>query len=263
MPNTTRLEISSDAAKALESIVSVTGRPAKEVVERVIYAASEIVKPMLLQDSARRRMDLDTLIHLASSSPMLAEFIDYVFFKGFLSLLETMAIENVLCYVPREELQGKGCSASNGASIELVAAKDEAPFSSLSLDVAFPVSNRSHAQVEVQGDIVVEVPEGLGLEESVRAARMVAGYARRTRLYRELEDYLASDGDMYYYSVDIKVEGEEPLDGGGGYVAVAVEVEAEGIPGLLLPFNLAPVLGLARYIRARLEERLGRREGRM
>ncbi|WP_338250345.1 hypothetical protein [Pyrodictium abyssi] len=118
--------------------------------------------------------------------------------------------------------------------------------------------------MEVQGGIVVEVPEGVGLEEAVRAARRVVGYARRTRLYRGLEDYLAGEGDMYYYSVDIDVESEGPLDGeSGGYVAVVLGVEAEGIPGLLLPFDLAPVLGLARYIRARLEERLGRREGRV
>ncbi|ALL01957.1 hypothetical protein Pyrde_1914 [Pyrodictium delaneyi] len=259
MAGSLRLELDGEAARALESLARATGRPAREVVERLIYAASGIVEPVPPSSLAPGQLSLSMLVRLVSSSALLAEFIDYAVFRGFLGLLETMSVENVVCYVPSKELQEKGCSATNGASIELVASGDEAPFSSLSLGVVFPADGHSHAQVEVQGDVIVEVPEGVGLEEAVKIARRVVGYARRTRLYRELEDYLASDGDMYYYSVDINVEGEEPLDRDGGYVAVAVEVEAEGLPGLLLPFDLAPVLGLARYIRVRLGEKLARR----
>ncbi|BES82742.1 hypothetical protein [Pyrodictium abyssi] len=74
---------------------------------------------------------------LVSSSALLAGFIDYAVFRGFLGLLETMSVEDVVCRVPSEELQGRGCSAANGASIEIVAVEDEAPLAASTLTWCF------------------------------------------------------------------------------------------------------------------------------
>ncbi|BES82743.1 hypothetical protein [Pyrodictium abyssi] len=46
MAGSLRPELGGEAARALESLVRATGRPAREVVEMLVYAASGIVEPV-------------------------------------------------------------------------------------------------------------------------------------------------------------------------------------------------------------------------
>jgi len=190
------------------------------------------------------------LLSLLAAGPALLRAFEYLLFRGFQRLLELMALEDVDCYSRSE---GAGCREPAGFTLALGAMRDEAP-TSLTLGVGYPADDPAVLFVEAEASITTagaeapdEEPDEAAVEAARRAARRTISYAKRTRLYRSLADYLAEAGESWW---DLSLEPGDEVD--EGIPAVSLRIEAAAPPGLLLPFNLNPLLDLSAYIARRL-----------
>ena len=196
------------------------------------------------------------LLSFIAAAPGLVKAFEYLLFRGFQRLLEHMVLESVECSPARG---GAGCSETTGFELVFGAASEEAP-TMLTLSIGYPVDDRSVILIETSasvtadtGDITLEEAD----EEATRIARKAAArtisYAKRTRRYQELEDYLAYAGESWW-SLSL-----EPGDGvEDGVPEVTLELEAAAAPGLILPFDLNPLLDLTAYLAARLQKEYNR-----
>ncbi len=192
---------------------------------------------------------------LVAGAPSLVNAFEYLLFRGFQRLLELMILEDVDCRPARE---GAGCSETTGFELVFGAASEEAP-TMLTLGVGYPVDHRSAILVEATASITADTGDALeeADEEATRIARRAAtrtiSYAKRTRRYQELEDYLAYAGESRW---SLSLEPGDSVE--DGVPEVTLELEAAAPPGLILPFNLNPLLDLTAYLADRLQKEYNR-----
>jgi hypothetical protein len=196
------------------------------------------------------------LLSFVAGAPSFLNAFEYLLFRGFQRLLELMVLEDVDCYPARE---GAGCSETTGFQLVFGAASEEAP-TMLTLGIGYPVDHRSVILIEATASITADTGDtgsGEADEEATRIARRAAtrtiSYAKRTRRYQELEDYLAYAGESWW-SLSLE-PGDAVRD---GVPEVTLELEAAAAPGLILPFDLNPLLDLTAYLADRLQKEYNR-----
>ena len=234
--------LAEDICGSLTVVSKEYGIPLQKLVSDIIGSVA-----LSWHISAMRgeRIGYDEMLSLLTGAPWLMNVFEYALFHGFRRLLKLMVLEDVDCYVPRE---GMGCSEATGALMVFAGSAEEAP-TSLTLGIGYPTDNPLLVEVNATASITAATSDmsGESPELARRAATRTITYARKTRYYRELEDYIA---DTSYWSLRLE-PGDEVDD---GIPEVIVELEAAGPPGAMLPFNLNPLLDLTSYINDRLNK---------
>ncbi len=211
---------------------------------------SEILSSLPMPEPGMSREDYYSALSIAA--PIYKYFIP-IFFRGFDRLLQVMSLEEV---APLLESTGEGRAGSGprGFSMHFAGSDSNAP-SSLVLELLLPRSDPSRIRIGVHATIAASLEEDLDPPTAERVARRAIAYAKRTKLYREVLDMIASSEGEYELRLEPCSEdsGDVELD---SPLEVCMDIEVSAIPGLLLPLDLNPVLDLASYLARRLDREL-------
>ncbi len=231
-----------------ESIIELSRRygikPERLVVD-ILSSVAAAHSPLIYT----RGISYEALLSLLAGSLGLLGAIENLLFRGFGRLLELMTLSDTDCYAIRENA---GCEEATGFLLSFDGKHEKAP-PMLTLGIGYSADEPSVLFVEFEANIVAGDDEPVGRESSRIATRAVSrtiSYARRTKHYMELEDYLADIGSAWW-SLELS-PGDLVADGVPEIVLSAGA--ASSVPGYVLPFNLNYLLDFTLYLRERLQK---------